>query len=342
MGLAASQARYLALTAKMSDVELRGQQINQQRLTLANLTSELYNQLLDMQVPTVPSTQDYTTRVYRFNWGTTLYTIESMVPNGEYFTLNLSYLQTGHCMEEQDDVLVRRDDTDNFRIGDYIVYNLDDEGVIGTGSGSQIDESSWIDYCVALRNWKPEQYGDLTDEELKGKFCVYFETSSGGNTRSRTPKFMEKSEVYATEPNGERWVTSIGYVGNGTYTAYKEIEGCKFEFTSKGAIDAVRIPVYSSSGELIQMQRFPVNADDITDNNAYNDAMNEYEHLRFLYDQEQEKINKKTTEIQAADKRLEAMLKQLDTERNAINTEIDAVKKVIQDATEKGFKTFSG
>jgi hypothetical protein len=32
----------------------------------------------------------------------------------------------------------------------------------------------------------------------------------------------------------------------------------------------------------------------------------------------------------------------LDTENNAIQTEIDAVKKVIQDNVEKSFKTFSG
>ena len=45
---------------------------------------------------------------------------------------------------------------------------------------------------------------------------------------------------------------------------------------------------------------------------------------------------------QLEDKKLDLKLKRLDTERNALNTEIDAVKKVIQDATDHGFKTFSG
>ena len=44
MGLAASQARYLALTAQKSDLELTGQQINQSRLELANVTNDLFNQ----------------------------------------------------------------------------------------------------------------------------------------------------------------------------------------------------------------------------------------------------------------------------------------------------------
>ncbi|MDH4380001.1 MAG: hypothetical protein QE263_08870 [Vampirovibrionales bacterium] len=43
MGLAASQSRYLSLTARKSDLELTGQQINQGRLQLANLTNDLFN-----------------------------------------------------------------------------------------------------------------------------------------------------------------------------------------------------------------------------------------------------------------------------------------------------------
>jgi len=43
MGLAASQARYLALTARKNDLELTGQQINQSRMELGNVTNDLFN-----------------------------------------------------------------------------------------------------------------------------------------------------------------------------------------------------------------------------------------------------------------------------------------------------------
>lgn len=43
MGLAASQSRYMMLTARKSDLELTGQQINQSRLQLANVTNDLFN-----------------------------------------------------------------------------------------------------------------------------------------------------------------------------------------------------------------------------------------------------------------------------------------------------------
>lgn len=42
MGFAASQARYMMLTARKSDLELQGQFINQARLSLANVTGALF------------------------------------------------------------------------------------------------------------------------------------------------------------------------------------------------------------------------------------------------------------------------------------------------------------
>ena len=79
-----------------------------------------------------------------------------------------------------------------------------------------------------------------------------------------------------------------------------------------------------------------------TDEIAYEDAMNEYTYQRALYDKQVSDINAKTSLIQKQDQNLELRLKQLDTEQNALNTEIDAVSKVVKDNIEKSFKTFSG
>jgi hypothetical protein len=43
MGLSASQARQLSLLAQKNDLELTAQQINQERLRMANQTNELFN-----------------------------------------------------------------------------------------------------------------------------------------------------------------------------------------------------------------------------------------------------------------------------------------------------------
>ena len=85
MGMSASQARLLALTQRMSDIEFQGQQINQQRTTLSNQINALYNSLLEMDVPTPPSTNDYQKVVYTGNVGATKYNFEAsdVIPKGE-------------------------------------------------------------------------------------------------------------------------------------------------------------------------------------------------------------------------------------------------------------------
>ena len=60
MGMAASQARFLSLTARKTNVEYEGQQINQQRTSLANQSAAYYNNLLTMNVPTPPDPNNYT------------------------------------------------------------------------------------------------------------------------------------------------------------------------------------------------------------------------------------------------------------------------------------------
>ncbi len=74
---------------------------------------------------------------------------------------------------------------------------------------------------------------------------------------------------------------------------------------------------------------------------AYQDAMNKYLYDKAQYEKTIADINAKTSIIQKEDRTLELRLKQLDTEQNALATEMDAVKKVIKDNVEKTFKTFS-
>ena len=83
MGMAASQARWISLAARKSNVEYEGQQINQARTALANQSSELWNKLYDMDVPTAPSSNDYTKTQYTFQNGDSTQTI-SQIQDADY------------------------------------------------------------------------------------------------------------------------------------------------------------------------------------------------------------------------------------------------------------------
>lgn len=77
------------------------------------------------------------------------------------------------------------------------------------------------------------------------------------------------------------------------------------------------------------------------DNDAYNQAMVEYEYKKDVYDKEMNDCNAKVKIIQAQDQKLEVRLKQLDTEQKALSTEIEALKSIRDKAIESSFKTFS-
>lgn len=62
MGFAASQARYMILTARKSDLELQGQFINQARLSLANITGALFTISSNLE-PESPEAQQLQARI---------------------------------------------------------------------------------------------------------------------------------------------------------------------------------------------------------------------------------------------------------------------------------------
>ena len=67
MGLAASQARFLGLTARKSNIEYEGQQVNQQRTALAEEVNALYNSLASLALPIAPDATQYYHSDYSFS-----------------------------------------------------------------------------------------------------------------------------------------------------------------------------------------------------------------------------------------------------------------------------------
>ena len=205
MGLAATQTRFLQLTARKSNVEYKGQQINQQRTVLSNKAANAYQSMLTLQVPTPPSSSDFIKIQY------------------QYVDANGATWQT---------------------------------------------------------------------------------TSYDGNTSNMTVKNLATGEV-KTDNIGKFEQDKI----TGRYTK---------------AGDTTLTPV------------------EVVDNNAYDDAYNQYTYQQYLYEQEMQVINAQTAIIQQQDKELELQLQQLDTEQNEISTELEALDKVLGDNVDGSFKTFGG
>jgi predicted RNase H-like nuclease (RuvC/YqgF family) len=79
----------------------------------------------------------------------------------------------------------------------------------------------------------------------------------------------------------------------------------------------------------------------VTDEDAYNNAMNQYYYKQEEYDKRVADINAKTEIIQAEDRELQLRLEQLGTEQSALQTEMEACQKVVSKNIENSFKTFN-
>ncbi len=485
MGMAASQARFLGLTARKTNVEFEGQQINQQRTSLSNQSANYYNDLLGMSVPTPPSVDSYTKTVYTFEDGaltneiTALiaqndgtYTLSYLskwqddyvpvaastsvinVQNGQYFVGATPLRVLGHVEgdvtvgdsitiggkeyavnQDQDGYYIEKtesvaamvpctaEDIANF---EYTLFNEDftaaefvykdettgafykkdengdrvdlpditeDDLIISLWDGSHNDPDK--DVTLAQKNddgtYSKQGFEDVTKKQYLSDDQVNSITNYEGAFDDPTLSTMTKDQVDARLREEQAWAEQleakygtpaemwyVRYVTDsttGTQKPYfykktdidnnanqvdengnilnnincytigsdvkvqeiKAVEGCKVERDSSGRFISIHIPNNDGTGTYTE---YPLTTNTVTDQDAYNDAMNEYEHEKYLYDQAIQDINAKIEIVQAQDKNLELRLKQLDTEQDAIQTEMDAVSKVIEKNTESTFKTF--
>ena len=352
MGMAASQARFLGLTARKTNTEYEGQQINQQRTTLSNQSANYYNQLLGMTVPVPPSIEDYTKTTYTFTDGALSNTITAMTAIGDGI-YKVSYVQS----YKNDFAVIAASPTVYTRtpIGndqyDYYVGSLklrqlgaDIDPAEFDTDGNYIGEDKYLQSLGTQENIQKaileeqEYLTQLNDKYGQGNWLVRYTYNSTDKTW--TPYFVNKDEL--DDPNTTYNKTGVSQSNIKTYTVgsadeTSEIKGveARLEFDQSGRV----INITLNPGDETETT-YSVNTNSQSDQAAYDDAMNQYEYDKHQYDQSIQEINAKIEIIQAQDKNLELRLKQLDTEQDAIQTEMDAVQKVIEKNTESTFKTF--
>lgn len=516
MGMAASQARYLALVARKSNCEYEGQQINQARTALSNQSANLFNQMLGLQVPVPPSTQDFTRTQYSFTDGINASTISDwhqLAGNQEYnyvvthyyyanqytgFVKSLndpqvqmsntgstavtnSQLQTAllaietakqayedataariqaeadvkdlskyksdqsittasyDSVEDKYTVKLSEDNTQTYEkyddageedqaIANSILNKLISQGAL-TGaasdyhnkvyilSGSQIAFKEDLDALAGIGNITntlpyyhkdavPDIAAELTSALSTAQVAemtalVAYNTAKANYESLNVPVHIGNSEltpltsldadqkaeinqiiqdmqaqgidielddcfdasgnyiggIYTFKTNGKTYYTTLedlkkSYLSG---TGNNNIDGqlrlnyygadyvsTKIEETEKALLETDQYGRFTSIRFENDSITYKLNMETVTDNAAYDDAMNQFYYENAKYDKIVQDINSKTSLIHQQDRQLELRLKQLDTEHNALSQEMEAVKKVVDDNAEKSFKTFGG
>ena len=394
MGMAASQARYIELAARKTNVEYEGQQINQQRTALANESAGLFNSMLQLQVPTAPNYNQYVKTIYSFNDGTNEYTIDSIATDSANPSYNCRV--TYYTTEEQYTGMYKeRSDLEIHSIGDEIYYGtkkLDKyDAAMDEAAVKQIYLNTYLDptnhpkmdekmkLSFVGENYATSINPDVSPEEQAAALAKIYKYQSGGTTyyvsldNAKSTAFIDeiskidptnnlttvqryyddgsggKGKLYKTYTRAYATGDTVGTQTNVTdYITNNPVQNCYsknlsvkkwqtgveayIEKDDSGNYSKITLENYSNSFDLSVYQE--------TDDKAYNQAMNDYVYQKSVYDKNIADINAKTEIIQQEDRTLELKLKQLDTEHNALQTEMDAVKKVCDKNVEDTFKTF--
>ncbi|MCM1339246.1 MAG: hypothetical protein NC191_06210 [Muribaculaceae bacterium] len=375
MGMSASQARFLCLTARKNNVEFEGQQINQQRTSLSNESGSYYSELCNMSVPTPPSIDDYTKVTYTFDDGALTNTITSMIAKGAN-SYSISYIQqwqddysivsaSSSVVSRKNVALEGEPEQYEYRIGSAMLRKMDGSFANGTIKTEDIQAMSDEDYeefqkSDSIKNDKylssltKDQLVDLIEQESYYKSMLnekngtkedyYVRYVKDSQTGGYTPFFYKENDLEKSAYIDGELSESLGCYTIGSATKTREVlnqEGI-VEKDSTGRYLSITLFDKDENGNKIGNGiQYNLITNTSTDEAAYNDAMNKYNYEQHQYNQKVQDINSKIEIVQQQDKSLELKLKQLDTERTAIDQEAEAVKAVIKKNVELSFKTFN-
>ena len=326
MGMAASQARYLGLTARKTNVEYEGQQVNQQRTALANESAGLFRRLLSLEAPTAPTQAEYYTDTYTYTDSSATtdgqVTISNIAPeegsNPPTYTVDISYnrnIMQYQASKNQNVYTTVNDD------GSYELHFED-----GTSTTIKQIEGNISD---ALVNEMNKAAGT---NENKATDTYYMYTNTANNAT-----YYINATVSGFNPdttNDWQPVTLYSAIQT-TEQVNEQLHNVTMSQTSSGTYTQM-----SWTDDQGVTQNRTLTAGQSYDEQAYDQAMDQYNIDRANYDKEIADINAKTQELQETDRTLELRLKQLDTEQEALQTELDSVKKVIDKNIDNVFKTF--
>ena len=318
MGLAASQARFLGITARKSNIEYEGQQVNQQRTALAEEVIALYNKLLAMKLPIAPDTTEFYETKYTFEISNTdtqdgSYIINSYYKNsdgqpGTYY-VNATRTYTDLVADGQ------KMSADLFSEKNgkyYFSYN---------GESVELQQASDEDDMKALIM---KTYPSITSIGT----LLYYQDRNGET------HYFDENEVKKSAPEGSTYRSSQYTRAEKTKTESASFPKASIHFDEKGRIESIN-PSTEIGTDL------EVDAKRIHDDEGYQAALRDYTMSKEEYDKRVEELNAETKSLQQEDKVLELRLNQIDTEQNELQTELEAVKAVLDKNIENTFKTFA-
>ena len=309
MGMSASQARLLAITSRMNDIELRSQQIANTKIRLADESEQVaqkYTNALNASKFTFTNYKDGKTQVVSM-------TVNNMSSLGSNYRLVASNGKRVVSKSQANSYKTAMQDyarpqwwsnntDDNHFKNSQAVYSLNEKfGVSSFKEACQmcgVEEGGW-DKLIAA--------GKVTQSEIdtyNAQFEEMFNSSSGSTYNNGNNKqddgVVYIEDQYLSDPN---WL-------------YEAVSSGQFKIEQQSTEGWKEISTASDTQIAIA-----------SDNSKFALAEAEY--------------NAATQKINNKEKKLDQQLKTMDTEHSALQTEQDSVKSLIKDNVDKSFNLFS-
>ena len=309
MGMAASQARFLGLTARKSNVEYQGQQINQQRTALANESANLYNQMMELNVPTPPSTNDFyktsyvlensssgyadddyhivnMTKTYNAE-GQYLVSLTKKVENLASTTDAYTYSDTVESTDENQNQVktfrLKNNSTSNILALKYVqdangnMPSAYKDGVIADISTNQL-------YAIDINN-PPSGYEKCqADQDVNDPIAYFYQDAQGKN------HFLSQTQLdnlLTPDTDNDGQIDNYNFAFATTYTYKQEVQTqvkAYLESSSNGRYTTIHINDDEEYPANLKGRTFSLSTVQEMDQAAYDQAMNDYEYNKSLYE----------------------------------------------------------
>lgn len=340
MGLAASQARLLFLTRRLSDLELRAQVISNAKIRLADestAASNEYSRALDKKkIQVLTGVSAAAGNTYS---DATIANLTTYNPN--YGTLN----QPRMIQDAAGRMLVSQKTADAYNGAMELPMQFDK----GWGSAKAFQQT----------------YKDLTSclKALLGYISADdYKSQHSGASDADVTKAKQQIDYYTNMYNGaEGYMQKLGYTSNpnNTNPSLQYDQGAATYYAKQFNAMQGSSGTYVVSDKDINSYEYleaqtQANGIFLYEEKQQSDGTYKYENVSWTSgDNNIQEVNddKQTAkaeakyeatmaDIQSKDKRFDLQLKQVDTEHQAAQTEIDSVKKIIDKNIDRSFKIF--
>lgn len=365
MGMAASQARLLTITARMHDVEYKAQSIQNAKIQLSTQSDQVYQEYLEALDATTLTVDDINGNTITANFNNLVG--KNGVETGNNYALRTS---NGQLIVEDEvkDAYDEYDGNDPYEFAMMMIFgdagnaldrdNLEDceNQVFENNSNIGSDD---MNSMIAVKEKMEkiltdngvEDYNDLTDEakdeydelEQSYKYKLYKNFGSEIFALAYADEGVEEDDFNQEEFNFyanlyKQIVLAGGCVSIADYNGTDGDAANNSEWL-KNMIQCgkISIEIVNQDKKTGQVSFNTTSPDSDTyvsytttttiDKSALAKAEAEYEH--------------KTKQIDQKDKKFDMDLSKLETERTALTTEYESVKKVISDNIERTFGIFS-